>query len=42
MNDFDFSLIDDLFDHIHETEEDDDWTKAVLGEDEDVIRQLVG
>jgi hypothetical protein len=41
MNDFDFSLIDDQFDHIHESEEDD-WTKAVLGEDEDVIRQLVG
>lgn len=41
MDDFDFSLIDDQYDRIHEPEEED-WTSAVLGDEEELIRQLVG
>lgn len=42
MDDFDFAQLDDRFDRINDFDEDEEWTSAVLGEDEDLIRQLVG
>jgi hypothetical protein len=41
MDDFDFGQIDDQFDFIYECNEEDDWTTAVLGNDEEIIQQLV-
>jgi|688.fasta_scaffold27770_18 hypothetical protein len=41
MDNFDFSLIDQ-YDRINEFDEDDNWTDAVLGDEEELIRQLVG
>ena len=41
MDNFDFSQISDQFDFIHECDEEDDWTTAVLGNDEEIIQQLV-
>jgi hypothetical protein len=41
MNDFDFSQIDDNIDQIYECDEED-WMNAVFGDDNELIRQLVG
>lgn len=41
MDNFDFSAIDQ-YDRINEFDEDEDWTDAVLGDQEELIRQLVG
>ena len=42
-DDFSFvnELIDDHFDYVHDSEENE-WTKSFFGEDEDLIRQIVG
>lgn len=41
MDNFDFSAIDQ-YDRINEFDEDEDWTDAVLGDEQELIRQLVG
>jgi hypothetical protein len=41
MDNFDFSVIDQ-YDRINEFDEDEDWTDAVLGDEQELIRQLVG
>ena len=41
MENFNLDQLDDKFDYIYEIDEND-WTNAVLGDEEDVIRQLVG
>lgn len=42
MKDLDLSQLDDNFDRINDFDEDDDWTSAIFGDEEEVIRQLVG
>lgn len=49
MNDEDFfsimgnnsDVLTHMYDYVHESDEDD-WTSAILGNNEEVIRQLVG